>query len=98
MATPRFSSIAPPPTDGTLCALATLAMARRESTTGRATGPGQGWRVGRDAAGAVAAGSPVSRTGVNLNQAVAPLNATGQPPVWLEHAINRLTRAVACPN
>lgn len=42
-----------------------------------------------------AARTAVNRTGVNLNQAVAALNATGQPPAWLEHAVNRVTRAVA---
>jgi hypothetical protein len=42
-----------------------------------------------------AARNAVNRTGVNLNQAIAQLNSTGQPPVWLEHAVNRVTRAVA---
>jgi hypothetical protein len=42
-----------------------------------------------------AARNPVNRTGVNLNQAVAEFNTTGQPPVWLEHAVNRVTGAVA---
>jgi len=35
----------------------------------------------------------VNRTGVNLNQAIAALNSTGQPPVWLEHAVSRLVNA-----
>ena len=34
----------------------------------------------------------VNQTGVNLNQAVAALNATGQPPVWLEHAVSRVVK------
>lgn len=42
-----------------------------------------------------AARNAVNRTGVNLNQAVAALNSTGAPPVWLEHAVARVTRAVA---
>jgi hypothetical protein len=36
----------------------------------------------------------VNRAGTNLNQAVAQLNATGVPPVWLEHAVDRVMRAV----
>ena len=37
----------------------------------------------------------VNRTGTNLNQAVAAFNATGEPPVWLEHAValHRLSQA-----
>lgn len=37
----------------------------------------------------------VNRTGVNLNQAVAALNSSGRPPVWLEYAVARVTRSVA---
>jgi hypothetical protein len=79
------------------CALAALAVARRR--------PGEAGRVGEAPAGVeelaalqrelFAARNAVNRTGVNLNQAVAQFNATGQPPVWLEHAISRVTRAVA---
>jgi hypothetical protein len=42
-----------------------------------------------------AARTAVNRTGVNLNQAVAQLNTTGQVPVWLYHAVDRVTSAVA---
>jgi hypothetical protein len=82
------------------CALAALALARRE--------PGQPDRTGgtRDGSGLAveelaemqrelfAARTAVNRTGVNLNQAVAALNSTGRAPVWLEHAVQRVTRAV----
>lgn len=78
------------------CALAALAVARRQ--------PGEADRVGEAPAGVeelaelqrelFAARTAINRTGVNLNQAVATLNSTGQPPVWLEHAVQRVTRAV----
>ena len=42
-----------------------------------------------------AARTAVNRIGVNLNQAIAALNSTGQPPVWLEHAISRVVNAVS---
>lgn len=29
----------------------------------------------------------LGRIGTNLNQAIAALNATGQPPAWLEHVV-----------
>jgi hypothetical protein len=41
-----------------------------------------------------AARTAVVRTGTNLNQAVAALNATGQPPIWLDHAVARCDRAL----
>jgi hypothetical protein len=79
------------------CALAALAVARRQ--------PGELGGVGEAPAGAeelaelqrelFAARTAVNRTGVNLNQAVAVLNSTGQPPVWLEHAVERVAKAVA---
>jgi hypothetical protein len=78
------------------CALAALAVARRK--------PGEAGRAGEAPAGVeelaelqrelFAARNAVNRTGVNLNQAVAALNSTGQPPVWLEHAVSRLVNAV----
>ena len=80
------------------CALAALAMAHRRHPDGLTP-------AGEAAAGMqelaemqrelFAARTAVNRTGVNLNQAVAQLNATGMPPVWLEHAVERVTRAVA---
>ncbi|MEV6631900.1 hypothetical protein AB0M54_14225 [Actinoplanes sp. NPDC051470] len=79
------------------CALAALAVARRR--------PSEAGRVGEAPAGVeelaelqrelFAARNAVNRTGVNLNQAVAALNSIGAPPVWLEHAVQRVTRAVA---
>jgi len=36
----------------------------------------------------------VNRAGTNLNQAVAAFNATGEPPVWLEHVVARAMKAV----
>jgi hypothetical protein len=79
------------------CALAALAVARRRL--------GEPGRVGEAPAGVedlaelqrelFAARNAVNRTGVNLNQAVAALNSTGRPPVWLEHAVQRVRRAVA---
>ena len=79
------------------CALAALVVARRK--------PVEAGRAGKALAGVeelaelqrelFAARNAVNRTGVNLNQAVAALNSTGQPPAWLEHAVNRVARAVA---
>ena len=36
----------------------------------------------------------VRRYATNVNQAVAQLNATGSPPVWLEQAVARTDGAV----
>ena len=36
----------------------------------------------------------VARIGTNLNQAVARLNATGEPPPWLDRAVELTSRAV----
>lgn len=79
------------------CALAALAVTRRK--------PGEAGRAGEAPAGVeelaelqrelFAARNAVNRTGVNLNQAVAALNSTGRPPVWLEHAVSRVVNAVA---
>jgi hypothetical protein len=78
------------------CALAALAVARRQ--------PGEVGRAGEAHAGVeelaemqrelFAARNAVNRAGVNLNQAVAALNSTGPPPVWLEHAVSRVVDAV----
>jgi hypothetical protein len=79
------------------CALAALAVARRK--------PGEPGNAGEAPAGVeelaelqrelFAARTAVNRTGVNLNQAVAQLNSTGRAPVWLQHAVARVTGAVA---
>ena len=36
----------------------------------------------------------VARIGVNLNQAVAALNATGEAPIWLDRAVGIAARVV----
>jgi hypothetical protein len=79
------------------CALAALAMSRREpGEPGRVGGPPLGVQEWAEMQRELfAARNAVNRTGVNLNQAVAALNSTGRPPVWLEHAVDRVTRAVA---
>lgn len=43
----------------------------------------------------MAARTQVRRVGVNLNQAVAALNATGEPPPWLSSAVDVAERTVA---
>lgn len=43
----------------------------------------------------IEARTQVRRIGVNVNQAAAVLNATGQPPVWLQRAVALADRAVA---
>jgi hypothetical protein len=43
----------------------------------------------------MAARTEVRRYGVNVNQAVAELHATGAPPVWLERAAAGADRGVA---
>jgi hypothetical protein len=43
----------------------------------------------------MAARAQVRRVGVNVNQAVAKLNATGAAPVWLADALRLCERAVA---
>lgn len=42
----------------------------------------------------IAARTQVRRFGTNVNQAVRALNATGDPPDWLNDAVVRTTRAV----
>jgi hypothetical protein len=42
----------------------------------------------------MAARTQVRRVGVNLNQAVAALNATGEPPLWLSSAVDMAERTV----
>lgn len=79
------------------CALAALVVAWR--TPGEPGGTGEA-PAGAEELAALqrelfAVRNAVNRTGVNLNQAVARLNATGQSPVWLEHAVNRVVQAAA---
>jgi hypothetical protein len=42
-----------------------------------------------------AARTAAVRAGTNLNQAVAALNATGEAPLWLNHAVARCSRTLA---
>jgi hypothetical protein len=82
------------------CALAALAAARHQPGQPRPpAAAGAGAWVGADELAEMqrelfAARVAVNRAGTNLNQAVAQLNATGEPPVWLEHAVNRVAAAV----
>lgn len=78
------------------CASATLAVARRQPGQAAPAGSGAGMEELAELQRELfAARTAVNRAGVNLNQATAQLNSTGQPPVWLEHAVDRVTRAVA---
>ena len=43
----------------------------------------------------MAARTQVRRYATNVNQAVRELNATGEPPVWLDHAVALTNTAVA---
>ena len=43
----------------------------------------------------IEARSQVRRVGTNINQAARALNATGDPPPWLQHALNIANRTVA---
>ncbi len=78
------------------CALAALAVARRQPGDARPAGevPAGGEELAEMQRELFAARVAVNRTGTNLNQAVAHLNATGEPPVWLEHAVNRVAKAL----
>ena len=42
----------------------------------------------------IEARTQVRRIGTNINQATAAINATGEPPPWLEHALAITNRAV----
>jgi hypothetical protein len=78
------------------CALAALAVARRRPgrvVEGRA-GDASVEELAEMQRELFDARTAVNRAGTNLNQAVAQLNATGVPPVWLEHAVDRAMRAV----
>ena len=74
-------------------AVATLAAARGEAGTGPAVRE-QVEALAQLQAELFDARTAVVRTGTNLNQAVAALNATGEAPVWLAHAVQRCTRAL----
>jgi hypothetical protein len=79
---------------------AALAHARGECATGTGAGGGaasggDGYETLRQVLGELfETRTALNRVGTNLNQAVAALNATGQPPVWLADAVRLVTRAV----
>jgi len=79
------------------CALAALAVARRQpgepGPAGEATGVGAE-ELAEMQRELFAARVAVNRAGTNLNQAVAQLTSTGEPPVWLEHAVDRVAKAL----
>ncbi|MDG4784899.1 hypothetical protein O7626_02955 [Micromonospora sp. WMMD1102] len=78
------------------CADAALAAARGNAAPGGLIG---GTGVTRAELAAMqrdlfATRTAITRTGTNLNQATAALNATGEAPVWLDHAVRRCTQAL----
>jgi hypothetical protein len=79
------------------CGLAALTAARRINATDRDGEPDGGPtddELAEMQRELYAARVAVNRAGTNLNQAVAELNATGKPPVWLKHAVARAMAAV----
>jgi hypothetical protein len=82
------------------CALAALAAARRQpgSSYPAGTAPTSDDLDGEELAEMqreiFAARVAVNKAGASLNQAVAQLNATGVPPVWLERAVSRVEAAL----
>lgn len=79
------------------CARAALSVARREPVRATSAGhtPDGVQDLAELQAELFAARTAVNRTGTNLNQAVVALNSSGVAPVWLEHAVERVSRAVA---
>ncbi len=75
------------------CALAVVAAARGEPIDLPGGLPSEE-ELGEMQRELYAARVAVNKAGTNLNQAVAQLNATGEPPVWLDHAVARSMRAV----
>src|SRR5204862_4727123 len=75
------------------CAMAALAAARGEPVDLPGGLPSEE-ELGEMQRELYAARVAVNKAGTNLNQAVAQLNATGEPPVWLERAVARGMRAV----
>lgn len=78
------------------CATAALDTARGTNAT---SGPVSGAGVTRHELAELqrelfATRTAVARVGTNLNQAVAALNSAGQPPAWLQHAIDRCQHAL----
>lgn len=83
------------------CGMAALAAARRINTThsaerdnGDSDGGPDDDALAEMQRELYAARVAVNRAGTNLNQAVAELNTTGVPPIWLEHAVDRFIRAL----
>jgi hypothetical protein len=77
------------------CARAALAMASRDQARPSDTGGGTPEVLAELQRELFAARTAVNRTGVNLNQAMTVLNSTGEVPVWLAHAVERVARSVA---
>jgi hypothetical protein len=75
------------------CAMAVVAAAGGEHSEMLAGLPSED-ELGEMQRELYAARVAVNKAGTNLNQAVAQLNATGEPPVWLDHAVERSMRAV----
>jgi phage-related minor tail protein len=78
------------------CALAALSVARRlpdEASSSREMSGVTAEELAEMQRELFAARVAVNRAGTNLNQAVAQLNATGQP-VWLAHAVTRVAKAL----
>lgn len=76
------------------CAQAALAVARGNTGPATVKERGEFEALADVQAELFDARTAVVRTGTNLNQAVAALNSTGQPPVWLAHAVDRCTKTL----
>lgn len=77
------------------CADAAFAVARGTGAAGTlAEAASRHAELGQVQRELFAARTAVIRTGTNLNQAVAALNATGTAPVWLDRAVARCERAL----
>jgi hypothetical protein len=75
------------------CAMAVVAAARGEQSDLLDGLPSEE-ELGEMQRELYAARVAVNKAGTNINQAVAQINATGEPPVWLEHAVLRGMQAV----
>jgi hypothetical protein len=75
------------------CAMVAVAAARGQQSDRLAGLPSEE-ELGEMQRELYAARVAVNKAGTNINQAVAQLNATGEPPVWLEQAVARGMTAV----
>jgi hypothetical protein len=79
------------------CGMAALAAARRINTADLAVPDSDspdGDALAEMQRELFAARVAVNRAGTNVNQAVAELNSTGVPPIWLEHAVERFIKTL----